>query len=333
MSVRRKGPKDLPKLPLSLFTPPNTSTGDSFDLPPSPGTLHPAKIIDAHIATSDAKYSQWKQEVGGIIADRTVGVVISLPSALDLDRALNESKSVTNSKVISFIIPFDLEKPDKALDGILSSAVVPVSLSTIFTGNTTAAVEGLRWAFKTGRPVDIDVHATLSDSVLESFVDLIGKATVDLEHTPPIVLSNILPPPHVLDIPIVRLMTHPTYSDFQSQIATLSLVSQLNVKFLPPDWDAPTPQTPFPGSPIEANDTQQLNEWKRRIKMYLAPVIEAFGSERIIYGSSTSSSARTPAKAGDWYEIARESLVETGVDLALIENIFYANADRVYGKK
>jgi hypothetical protein len=63
-------------------------------------------------------------------------------------------------------------------------------------------------------------------------------------------------------------MTHPTYFDFQSEIATLSLISQLHLKFLPPDWDAPTPQTPFPGSPIEANDTQQLNEWKRRIKMY-----------------------------------------------------------------
>jgi hypothetical protein len=63
-------------------------------------------------------------------------------------------------------------------------------------------------------------------------------------------------------------MTHPTYLDFQSQIATLSLISQLNIKFLPPDWDAPTPQTPFPGSPIETDDTQQLKEWKRHINMY-----------------------------------------------------------------
>jgi predicted TIM-barrel fold metal-dependent hydrolase len=64
----------------------------------------------------------------------------------------------------------------------------------------------------------------------------------------------------------------------------------------------------------------------------VAPVIEAFGSERIIYGSSTSTASRTPANAGDWYEIARESLVETGIEQALIDNIFYANADRVYGK-
>lgn len=163
--------------------------------------------------------------------------------------------------------------------------------------------------------------------------------------------ANLLPPPQLLDIPIVRLMTHPSYLDFQSQIATLSLISQLHIKFLPPDWDAPTPQTPFPGSPNEAADTQQLKEWKRRIKMYrkylataqiivllsffsVAPVIEAFGSERIIYGSSpSSSSSRIPSNAGDWYEIARESLVETGIEQVLIDNLFHANADRVYAKR
>lgn len=88
MSLRRKGPKDLPKLPLSLFTPPNTSVGDSFNLPPSPGLLHPAKIIDAQIVTKDVNCTQWKQEVGGILADKTVGVVIHLPAAVDLGPAL-----------------------------------------------------------------------------------------------------------------------------------------------------------------------------------------------------------------------------------------------------
>jgi len=333
MSVRRKGTKEHPKLPLSLFTPPNTSAGDSFGLPPTPGNLHPAKIIDANITTKDVNYSHWKNQAGGVLADKTVGVVISLPDSVDTVTVLNNLKSATDSKVISVIVPFELEKPDTTLESILSSATVQVTLCTVFTSYTPGAVEGLRWALKTGRPVDIDVQTTLSDSGLEGFVDLLRKATADVEDIPPIVLSNILPPPHVLDIPIVRLMTHPTYLDFQSEIATLSLISQLHIKFLPPDWDAPTPQTPFVGSPIEANDTQQLNEWKRRIKMYLAPVIEAFGSERIIYGSSPSPSSRTASNAADWYQIARESLVETGIEQVLIDNLFYANADRVYGKR
>jgi len=77
MSVRRK---EHPKLPLSLFTPPNTSVGDSFNLPPSPGNLHPAKIIDANITTT---YALWKQHVDPVLAAKTVGVVISLPAAVD----------------------------------------------------------------------------------------------------------------------------------------------------------------------------------------------------------------------------------------------------------
>lgn len=92
---------------------------------------------------------------------------------------------------MSYIIPFDIEKPDSSLESILSSATVPVSLSTVFKSNTPAAVEGLRWALKTGRTVDIDVQATLSDPVLEGFVDLIAKATADLEHVPPIVLCML----------------------------------------------------------------------------------------------------------------------------------------------
>jgi hypothetical protein len=133
--------------------------------------------------------------------------------------------------------------------------------------------------------VDIDIQATLTDSLLEGFEDLIAKAAADIETVPPIVLcelvvnfnaggfidileANILPPPHDLDLPIVKLMNHPTYLAFQAQVAALSLIPQVHVKFLPPSWDAPTPQTPFPGSPVEAADTQQSKEWKRRIKMY-----------------------------------------------------------------
>lgn len=88
--------------------------------------------------------------------------------------------------------------------------------------------------------------------------------------------ANILPPPHDLDLPIVKLMNHPTYLAFQSQVAALSLIPQVYVKFLPPSWDAPTPQTPFPGSPIETADTQQINEWKRRIKMYRKSALIVF---------------------------------------------------------
>jgi hypothetical protein len=326
----RKFPKDLPKLPLSAFTPPNSGTLESFPLPPSPKSLHPAKVIDANVVSKDVNYSQWKKEAGQALGGKIHGIVLALPGA-ELENALKSS--LKESQVISYVIPFDLEKPDPAIETLISSATVPTSLSTIFTKDAPGAIDGLRWALKLGRPVDIDIQATLSDSLLEGFEDLIAKASADLETVPPIVLSNILPPPHDLDLPIVKLMNHPTYLAFQSQVAALSLIPQVCVKFLPPSWDAPTPQTPFPGSPIETADTQQIKEWKRRIKMYLGPVMEAFGYQRIIFGSSPSSSSKGPSNVGDWYEIARESLTELGIEQDFVDAVFAGNAEEVYGKK
>ncbi|KAH9485058.1 hypothetical protein JR316_0001964 [Psilocybe cubensis] len=326
----RKFPKDLPKLPLSVFTPPNTGTAESFPVPPSPNSLVPTSVIDANVVSTDVNYTQWQKEAGKDLVDKLRGIVLALPGA-ELQSALKSSSD--NSKVISYIIPFNLEQPDPAVESLVSSAAVSTTLSTVYTGDAPGAVDGLRWALQRGRPVDIDIQATLSDSLLEGFEDLIAKASVDLETVPPIVLSNILPPPHNLDLPIVKLMNHPTYLAFQSQVAALSLIPQVYVKFLPPAWDAPTPQTPFPGSPIEAADTQQIKEWKRRIKMYLAPVMEAFGYQRIIFGSSPSSSSKSPSSVADWYEIARESLAELGIEQDFVDAVFAGNAEKVYGKK
>ncbi|KDR75795.1 hypothetical protein GALMADRAFT_248501 [Galerina marginata CBS 339.88] len=326
----RKFPKDLPRLPLSAFTPPNSGTLERFPLPPSPSTLHPAKVIDANVVSKDLNYSQWKKEAGQALGGKIRGIVLALPGA-ELESALKSNPK--ESQIISYVIPFDLEKPDPAIETLISSAIAPTSLSTVFTKDSPAAIDGLRWALQRGLPVDIDIQATLSDTLLEGFEDLIAKASADLETVPPIILSNILPPPHDLDLPIVKLMNHPTYLAFQSQVAALSLIPQVCVKFLPPSWDAPTPQTPFPGSPVETADTQQIKEWKRRIKMYLGPVMEAFGYQRILFGSSPSSSSRGPSNVGDWYEIARESLTELGIEQDFVDAVFAGNAEKVYGKK
>lgn len=95
---------------------------------------------------------------------------------------------VAGSQVICYSIPFSLEKPDPAIESLISSTTAPTSLSAIFGGDAPGAVGGLRWALKFGRPVDIDIQATLSDSLLEGFEDLIAKASADLETVPPIVL-------------------------------------------------------------------------------------------------------------------------------------------------
>jgi len=329
-AFHRKYPKDLPKLPLSAFTPPNSSALESYPLPPSPSTLQPAQVIDANVVSNDINYNQWKKEAGQNLGSKIRGVVLALPAS-EINATLKELDS--KSEVLSVIVPFDLEAPDSTVEALLTSSTFPISLSTVFIKFSPDCVKGLHWALNRGRPVDIDIQATLSDSLLEGFEDMITSASADIETLPPIVLSNILPPPHDLDLPIVKLMNHPTYLAFQSQVAVLSLFPNVYVKFLPPSWDAPTPQTPFPGSPIESAEVQQQREWKRRINMYLGPVMEAFGYERIIFGSSPSSSSRGRAHVGNWYEIARESLAELGIEQAFVDAVFFGNAQKVYGKK
>ena len=67
----------------------------------------------------------------------------------------------------------------------------------------------------------------------------------------------------------------------------------------------------------------------------VGPAVEAFGFERIIFGSAPSPTSRaaSTSSAGDWYEIARESFAELGVDQETVDGIFGNNAKRVYGKR
>lgn len=145
----------------------------------------------------------------------------------------------------------------------------------------------------------------------------------------------------------MKLLTHATYQDYQSQTAALSLYASLAIKLRPPVWGASTPGAPA-GEPTA--DTLDKKEWKRRIKMYSAcpcsvsvclgraliaaavgPALEAFGYERILFGSSPSPSSRAQSDAGDWYELAREAFAELGLEQEDIDAVFAENAKRVYG--
>lgn len=75
VGARRKGVKVLPKLPLSAFTTPNTSTSDSWPGPPSPSTLLPEEIVDVYSAGG---LSKWKEEAARGIGEKGKGVVLTL---------------------------------------------------------------------------------------------------------------------------------------------------------------------------------------------------------------------------------------------------------------
>jgi len=126
----------------------------------------------------------------------------------------------------------------------------------------------------------------------------------------------------------VKLISHEQYREFQRQVASLSLFATAHVKLLPPAWDSSIPPTPSDAS-VADTDVSQKKEWKRRIKMYVGPVIEAFGFSRIMFGSSGASSAF--GGAGAWYELARESLAELAIEQEDIDAVFAGTAKKVYG--
>jgi predicted TIM-barrel fold metal-dependent hydrolase len=65
--------------------------------------------------------------------------------------------------------------------------------------------------------------------------------------------------------------------------------------------------------------------------MAVGPALEAFGYERIIFGSAPLSGSDIPSKANDWYELARESFAELAVEQEAVDAIFAGNAKKVYG--
>ena len=79
VGARRKGPgKALPRLPLSAFSPPPSGTSDSFPRPPSPSTIHPEKVIDAHVVAPGGDLNKWTQEISKALDGKIAGAVVSL---------------------------------------------------------------------------------------------------------------------------------------------------------------------------------------------------------------------------------------------------------------
>ena len=84
VGARRKGPKTLPKLPLSAFSPPNSSTSETFALPPDPSHNHPAAVIDTSLSAVEA-LKGWSPEVGRAESRKINGVVIALSGDSQVD--------------------------------------------------------------------------------------------------------------------------------------------------------------------------------------------------------------------------------------------------------
>ena len=65
----------------------------------------------------------------------------------------------------------------------------------------------------------------------------------------------------------------------------------------------------------------------------VGPALEAFGYQRIIFGTSPSPESDAKSAVGDWYELVKESLAELGIEQEGVDAIFGGNAKKVYGKE
>ncbi|TFY53784.1 hypothetical protein EVJ58_g9251 [Rhodofomes roseus] len=331
VGARRKGAKILPKLPLSAFTPPNTGTSDSFPGPPSPSTLQPEEIVDIY---GGSDLSQWKAEAARGIGEKGKGVVLSLygKEFAEVEKELESIKSAADGpSVIAVLVPIVHLNDEGAFVPpaylATKSTAGPVLVPTVvFTKSDPLVKKALHWALLEGYTINIDVQCDIRATeggwdTLEDLLSSLEDPTSPKKHHANIIVSNILPPPDDITLPIVKLLTHPSYRNYQAHTAALSLYANVFVSYLPPAWGFPTP-------PQSAQ--RDRTEWKKRIKMYISPAVEAFGFERVVFGSAPSAATQATSNASDWYELARESFAELGIEQEAIDAVFSGNARRIF---
>ena len=189
VGARRRGPKSLPTLPLSAFSPPDTGISDSFPLPQSPTTVHPERVVDANVRCS---ISEWREQTNGSSLGGRVGAVVVKASESELEGFVSLALLITNPSVhrrhrlesqasqagltvLAVSVPFSLES---GTIPSLPSIKFPVTLTASFDSSSDAAVAALRSALSAGHTVEIDVQGSGEES-WERLDDFLTKATAD----------------------------------------------------------------------------------------------------------------------------------------------------------
>ncbi|KIO22860.1 hypothetical protein M407DRAFT_114952 [Tulasnella calospora MUT 4182] len=345
VSSRRPGGKIPPKLPLSVF-----SAAATAPLTADPTKVFPNAIVDANVGL---ELPEWSEQAGDLTRKPISGVVLALHTRegqppLDEER-FNELTQSSSVPITAIIAPTHLaDRGISKLPSYITSSPSPIAFGVSFAPGGTNP-DDIRLILSAGHVVDLDVpwnsQQSESDSEWNALEDFIGKAVNggaegSPKPTKAIVISNLLPPPHSLHVPIVKLMKSPVYEKYQEHISSLSFVTNVYLKFLPPHWEDPTPPSPAPfattsettGSGVTSQDAQAKDEWKRRVRIYLGPALDAFGYSRIIFGTSPSPSSTSASNAHDWYTLAREVVAEIVAEQDGVDAIFGKNAQTVYGQ-
>jgi hypothetical protein len=127
------------------------------------------------------------------------------------------------------------------LPSFLSNAPFPINVSAVVSKSllSPSFVEGVRWALDAGTPLELDVMDGAVDDAqgYDYLAELITNAQeASQKKSTPIIITNVLPPPSTIDLPIVKLLSHPEYLAYQSHVGSLSLVPHTYLKFIPPAW-------------------------------------------------------------------------------------------------
>jgi len=287
--------------------------------------------VDASVVVSSADLGKWNSEATAELRDKVSSVVLVVKGGDAQQLVEKLEPKISDVPILSVSVPFSVENGSPV--GIPSSSKVPISLSMVYSRQTPEAVEALTWALSNGHVIDVDVQFTTDDKSYDSLEESLSTASKGAGPGSAVVISNVLPPVDDLSLPLVKLLTHPTYRAYQAHAASLSLIPNTFIKFLPPNWREPTPSTPAPTGGVKPEDSFEKKEWKRRIKMYIGPALEAFGDQRIIFGTSPSPASHAKSTVGDWYELVKESLAELGIEQEGVDAIFGNNAQKVYSKK
>ncbi|KAL1408165.1 hypothetical protein Q8F55_004969 [Vanrija albida] len=293
-------PKRPPPLPKSLFTSGPLSPGN-ISHPPSPSTIHPQYITDAHHFGAPLTLKAGDAKVVPVVQG-AVGVDVDGRGVAPAGDGPKPAKSHT-AKATS--VAFD--------DGTDAQAFVP---DTELVVPNSVPLTDAQWD-------RLDEAVNSADGGFEK-VEAEVAATGSVRRK--ILLSGLLPPP--LTKPSSPLLQAQEYNVHVGRLSQLSLHADIVLKALPPVVDT---RVAGPGKWWE--DTKEV---ERVVKMYIAPAIETFGTHRIVFGSHpavapTDPAVIVPITGAEWYALLRKCVSELGEDQDAVSSVFGSNAAEYYG--
>ncbi|WRT65118.1 uncharacterized protein IL334_002060 [Kwoniella shivajii] len=310
-------PKRPPPLPKSLFAPQGPLSPNFHPPPPSPTSIHPEYIIDSHSFVKRLEPTPDPIYEGLESAYPRPPVKSAIQVKMDV--------SAEPAKAVLGVKPFSIHPTVLNL-----TLVTPPSITNIAKG-----------------AVDIIVPSTfpLSETewdLLEEAVNALdgcwGNGTsLNEEGKEPgkIVISGILPPP--LTKTATPLLSSDAYNLHLARIANLSLHANVYLKALPPVVDV------IQAKEKEGGWWSDRKELERVLRMYISPVIEAFGTHRIIFGSTPAlplaeltkvspipGDLEQPIPNGEWYSVLRKVISELGEGREEMSGVMGGNAAKAY---